>query len=223
MPKGPIVTPAVEALIASVYQKHPKWKAPRVRNEVESILRKDNRNSPKGWPSLSTVQKTLATIRKNLANPSPEDEPWSISTLNDYPIPPEALPKVLEEYRLHQVAKNEKPELDEALSRGAWKVFTIRQAKWVARLSASQCEPITPFMIAHSELLHELAGHSPNCECFEIFDKLLAGLRLEKGELMVYIGLFRHFSFGFDHDPGRDINLKKEATNERKHKAKKQE
>lgn len=166
MPKGPIVTPKAEALIASVYQKHPKWKAPRIRNEVESILRKEDRSLPKGWPSLSKVQKLLATIRKNLDKHSPEDEPWSIFTLDDYPVPPELLPRILEEYR-HRKSFLEMPddsgpvgELD----------FSIRQAKWFVRLSAVKPPELMPgfyIMVAAVERSFELVDRQPRVGFFE--------------------------------------------------------
>lgn len=122
MAKGPIVTAGVEALIASVYQQHPKWKAPRVRYEVEEILHKKNPNFPKGWPSLSKVQKILATVRKNMAKPSPEDEPWSLLTLSnpDYDIAAEALPTVFDLWA-YALREYKKP-------------LTIREIKWAARL-----------------------------------------------------------------------------------------
>lgn len=197
MAKGPLITPQVEALIASVYEQHPKWKAPMVRNEVESILRKKNRNSPKGWPSLSIIQKTLATVRKNLANPSPEDEPWSLSSLGEFPIPPEALPKVVEEYKRHRLGEGTGEDkvfpLPEKLKQDLLKKgvnldrfpktqFTIRDAKWVARLSATQCKVSDrlPYAIAQSERLYELVGRRPE---WEVFDKLLADLWLEPTEL----------------------------------------
>lgn len=123
MAKGPIVTPGIEALIASVYDKHPKWKAPRVRMEVEFLLIKRGRRFPEGWPSLSAVQKVLAVVRKNLKKDSLEDKPWSIGTMTDASlVPPEALPTVLRVW-VHNRLK--------------WGThLTIRQAKWAARLYA---------------------------------------------------------------------------------------
>lgn len=120
MAKGPIVTPEVEALIASIYKKNQKWKAPKIHKWVKIILHKDNPKLPKEWPSLSKVQKVLATVRK--ANtPDPEDRPWSMATLDDYPISPEAIPAVLEVWKSRIEQKQG---------------FTIREAKWAARLSA---------------------------------------------------------------------------------------
>jgi hypothetical protein len=121
MAKGPIVTDAVEALIGAVYRKHPKWKAPMVREEVSYLLRKDNPELPPSWPSLSTVQKVLATVRRkaNELPDDPEEKPWSMATLVDYPISPEAIPAVLKVWKF----RTEKGD-----------TFTIHEAKWASRL-----------------------------------------------------------------------------------------
>lgn len=119
MAKGSIVTDGVKALIASVYQQHPKWKAKTVRNEVSYLLTSNNPESPSGWPSLSTVQKVLADVRKKVKELPihPEDKTWSLATLDEYPISPQALPVVIKVYT--KVAP----------------LRSIREAKWVARLS----------------------------------------------------------------------------------------
>ena len=121
MAKGPLVTDAVEAVIAVVYREHPKWKAPMVRNEVDYILHRKKPDLPPGWPSLNSVQKVLATIRKKEKGPDPQDKPWSTATLDNYPIPPEALSIVLKVWKFH-------------MEKGHF--FHIRDAKWAARLSA---------------------------------------------------------------------------------------
>ena len=119
MAKGPIVTPEIEILIRTVHKDHPRWKAPRVRNEVESILRQREPNSPKGWPSLSKVQKVLATVRRKEEEGSEEDELWHIGTIRRFPIPAEALRDVIT-FWIIRCGKGER--------------FTIREAQWLARL-----------------------------------------------------------------------------------------
>ena len=121
MAKGPLVTDAVESLIAGVYNKHPKWKAREIRNEVSLFLRKDNPKLPAKWPSLSSVQKVLAKARKRANELSPEEKPWRLGTLDQYPIPPEAVPSVLKLWK-HRLWERKAG-------------FTIREAKWAARLS----------------------------------------------------------------------------------------
>jgi hypothetical protein len=166
MAKGPIVTDAVEALIAKVYRKYPKWKAPMVREEVDYLLHKDNPKLPPGWPSLSKVQKVLATIRKkaNELPDSPQDKPWSTATLDEHPIPPEAIPGVLKVWKL----RAEKGDS-----------FTIREAKWAARLSALITDPeklsARASEYAHLELIYQLIGRPFDTTRM---DRLLMGLTL---------------------------------------------
>ena len=122
MAKGPIVTDQVKLLIASVHKKHLKWKAPEVRNEVDIILHEKNPKLPPKWPSLSTVHKLLAILRKREKEGTvdPRDWPWSTVSMTKYPIPAEALPSVLRAWVW--VREN------------TTRIFTIREAQWVARL-----------------------------------------------------------------------------------------
>lgn len=173
MAKGPRVTDEVEALIANVYREHPKWKAPMVRAEVSFILRKANPKRPPDWPSLSTVQKVLAIVRRKAKElpDNPQDKPWSIATLNSDPIPPQALPVVLEAYRQH-------------IEKGS--DFTIRQAKWVSRLSATELPgSISGILladeIAKAEQLYDIIDRFPD---LGVYDKLLVGLKAESKNLM---------------------------------------
>ncbi|MFC1955485.1 hypothetical protein ACFLWZ_02985 [Chloroflexota bacterium] len=123
MAKGPLVTPQVEFAIATIYKKHPKWKAPMVRNEVDYILHKRDPKLPPKWPSLSTIQKILATLRNKESEDSPLDKPWSVASLVKYPIPAEALPSILQLWVwVHENA--------------AFVEFTIRWALWAARFYA---------------------------------------------------------------------------------------
>jgi hypothetical protein len=139
MAKGPKVTEAVKALITTISRKHPKWKAPEVRNEVSIILCKTNPELHGSFPSLSTVQKVLATNRKNLKELAidPQEKPWSIAALDQSQIPPEALPKLLEVFA-YLLLKKEKE----------WVHLTIREAKWIARLS---------FIVKDPEILYSAA------------------------------------------------------------------
>lgn len=163
MAKGPLVTDAVEALIATVYRKHLKWKAPEVQREVSYILHKDNPKLPKEFPSLSTVQKVLAKIRK--PHPDPQEKPWSTASLDSYPIPPEALRVVLKVWKF-------------CIEKGQG--FTIREAKWVARLSALEQDTERLFSLAsrHAriELIFELIGRPFDSTGL---DRLLMGLPVD--------------------------------------------
>jgi hypothetical protein len=147
MAKGPIVTPEVEAFIASVYKNHPKWKAKVVQREVSYRLRKDNPKLPPGWPSLSTVQKVLAKARKSQPL-DPQGEDWSVASIEHYPIDREALPSVLELCRFRQEKWGNR--------------LTIREAKWASRLSLAlpdiETLSFVSFFYAYGERIYQLAG-----------------------------------------------------------------
>jgi len=116
MPKGTPTKAEIDFIIGKIYQKHSKWKAPKIRNEANRILQRSAPDTPPNFPSLSFVQKLLALIRKRAAEDDPQDKLWSLGSLDDYPISPNALPVVIDIRRLYASD------------------MTIRQAKWVARL-----------------------------------------------------------------------------------------
>ena len=164
MAKGPVVTPEVEALIAIVYRRHPKWKAKDVHNWVRDALQKNNPNLPDNWPGLSTIQKILATVRKsvNKLPDDPQEKPWSMSSLDEVPISPEVIPAVLKVWKF-RVEKGD--------------TFSIREAKWASRLSRllEDIEELSykASQYARTELMFQLIGRpfdSTNS------DKLLMGL-----------------------------------------------
>jgi hypothetical protein len=116
-----ILTPSIKVLIEQKLRlerrKPPEEQAPirLLAYEIQKELKgSKNRNIPK----LSTLEKYISLSR---SNPSPLDEPWEIFSLKDYPIPPEALPTILDMWvwMLHNLDIQ----------------ITIREAQWVARLS----------------------------------------------------------------------------------------
>ncbi len=162
MPKGPAITSEIESLIAKLVKGNPSWTAVQIRNEAGYVLqsnwakRKHGEEPPKGWPSLSAVQKISARVRKAPADP--EDLQWTTAKLDSYPIAPEILPKVLE------IAKC-------CITNGEG--FTIRQSKWAARFSAiekaANYEDNIEILAriassyAHLELIYQTLGHTFDC------------------------------------------------------------
>jgi len=108
-------------------------------------------------PQLEVLERMISHYR-NHAEDNPQDKPWSIATLDVFPISPQELPTVFKEYKRH---------VDEGTD------FTIRQAKWVARLSSTQFPIGFIGAIAKTEQMYGILGQQPD---FEIFDRLLAGL-----------------------------------------------
>jgi hypothetical protein len=125
MAKGHAVGPEIENLIGKVHDEHPKWKAPKVWEEVENRLReraiktgKAVENRPGEFLSLSKVQHVLTDLR----NPGPLDKPWSISAgiAASVEISADTLPFVLETWIFMKDVWNHD--------------LTIREARWLDRL-----------------------------------------------------------------------------------------
>lgn len=142
MAKGYLITPEVEALIVAAHHNNTTWKPKEVRLVVRNILRDRSRKYPekypdlplklsKGWPSLSSVRsKAFSKTKPDKTqrnprpgdeswSPHPKDEPWSIATLDEYPIPPEAIPVVMSFYK-KRLAEDD--------------ILAVREALWAARL-----------------------------------------------------------------------------------------
>lgn len=156
----PAIKPSIARFIASkVSDEQRKPQETRMPVKVLAFeIREQLKQLGERPPELSTLEKKISEYRKRT---SPEDKPWSLSTLDDYPISPEALPKVLEEYKLHY-------------RRGFY--LTIRQAKWITRLSATQCDASMYIFIAMIEQLSALLGTPYGLEAQ---DMELAGLKEE--------------------------------------------
>jgi len=109
--KGPRLKPWVKWYIRTEADSSHDEPRDSVAERVEQYL------ADKGpVPSRDTINKLISEVRNR---PDPEDRPWSVLDIAEYPIPPEALPVVL------TVHFNEKRN---------GRSLTIRQALWVARL-----------------------------------------------------------------------------------------
>ena len=121
--------------------------AHELREEIIRTSSKDERP-----PAVSTLEKRISKLRSTI-NVSLEDKPWSIFTLGHYPIPPEAIPKVLKEYgRLLASQHTPSPYI------------TIRQAKWIGRLSATKSFERWPnlyLLVSLAEQILEWLGDYP--------------------------------------------------------------
>jgi hypothetical protein len=123
----------------------------------------------------------LATVRRNAKESlnNPQEKPWSTASLDrpdSYPIPPEALPAVLKVWK-------------SCIDKG--RDFTIREAKWAARLSALEQDPERLFFLAsrhaRTELMFELIGRPFDSTGL---DRLLMGLPMAlKGDIGSFLPL----------------------------------
>lgn len=158
MPKGPLITEAVEILIASVYEEHPKWTAMQVQRRVGTLLKKHQAALPPDWPGLNSVQKTLAILRKRGREEDPLGKPWSLGASVGNGIPPDAVPMILKIWESwdKQEAAGRRPPMDSRPS--------IREAQWVSRLRHVIPDDIealgrTAAIYARVEGLSERLGH----------------------------------------------------------------
>ena len=112
--RGPKITPEVLSLIRGQALISPK-KRTELAEELETKI------EAKGWPSptIETMEKIISKIRNRRDR---QDAPWSVTTLAEDEIPPESLPTVLKVWQKTQEWNWIKP-------------LSIREAKWVARLS----------------------------------------------------------------------------------------
>ncbi|MFC1947956.1 hypothetical protein ACFLXY_08570 [Chloroflexota bacterium] len=74
--------------------------------------------------SESAIIKFNTEVNSRLETKSELDQPWSVSSLAKYPIPPEALPYVLEAWVIWREASTEAVDMTP----------TIREAQWIGRL-----------------------------------------------------------------------------------------
>jgi hypothetical protein len=153
----PGIKPWIEALIAKRVIAERK-KPPEERMPVKVLaneIRKDIIGGNERAPEISTLERRILNYSKKS---SPEDEPWTIFTLDRHPIPLEALPKVLKQYR----------EVKDFCG------LSIREAKWIARLSSIEPPERDPWLyalVASIEQLFEMVGSPPN---FHLIDDILA-------------------------------------------------
>jgi hypothetical protein len=93
-------------------------------NEIEALLLKSGQRSP----SLDTIKKMISTFR-NKSNPL--DMPWHLGTLKDYHLSEYAVNRI---FLLKPFAEHREPVFNGGLQ--PWQVITIRDALWIAKLSA---------------------------------------------------------------------------------------
>lgn len=156
MAKGPHISNGMQQTIAAVFRNHRNWLVKEIQAEVDRLT--DGKA-----PGTSAVQKLLRKIRNREAEPEFEklDHPWSLGTLSKHPMPPEAIPKLL--------------ETQGKLRRMGTKPMTIREAQWMARLHVHQADitllQVTAIAYALYEERCQLTGQP--CDTSEFDDQLL--------------------------------------------------
>ncbi len=121
MAGGPKITEQIQQLIVDTYLEHPDWVAKQVQKAVDDEVRRKGLATQ--GPGLSAVQKKLAAYRSSFnkqASLKTFKTPWSLGSLCDDDISPDATPVILAVQKLRRL-RDEAP-------------LTVPEAKWVARL-----------------------------------------------------------------------------------------
>ena len=195
MAKGIHLTPEVRELIARIYLDHPDYGPAKIHKELHSSMEKASLDKKYGsdWPGISVVGKEVREIRARDIERPPElkalDKPWSLATLDETPIPPELIPIVLDvkqnwpfelnptkvEARRVQL-KKELQGKDDPVSKSFLEhieeesrplLFTVREAKWTARIAPVLKDKLTLGEIgrwAHAYALREREYEVGNIE-----------------------------------------------------------
>jgi len=93
-------------------------------NEIDDLLDRSGQKPP----SLETMKKMISTFR-NQRNPL--DVPWHLGTLQEHHLSEYAVNRI---FLLKPFAEHREPVFEGGLQ--TWQVITIRDARWIARLSA---------------------------------------------------------------------------------------
>jgi len=122
MSKGPRIKPTVRQVIVGEAVKDRKKPRRQLMVELQNIIE----SMGEIVPAEETLEKLISFARNHPV--SPLDEPWSLGSLAEHDIPPEALPVVMciYEKRLRELEQH----------------FTIREALWIARLHKTIDDPI---------------------------------------------------------------------------------
>jgi hypothetical protein len=135
MPRGRVVIPKVIAQVGQLLSEDEKMTGSGLKAAVEAQIR-----------GVDYTVRTYQLIKERLKPTLDEikssgiDEPWHTGTLIDYPLPAEALPHILE---VQDITRD---------------VFTIRQARWVARFYTVIKDAPTLNMVSFLYALSEKAA-----------------------------------------------------------------
>ena len=121
------VTEATEKLLLAIWAETRKktGKNPSAKQVLNDAGNYAKRHAVNNYfpPSLRKTQDILRDAAKRILEMSHSEKvlnkQWSMATLNDYPLPPESIPSVLQGQRY---------------SLAIGKEYTVRQAKWISRL-----------------------------------------------------------------------------------------
>jgi len=133
----PSVPIAIKREILKIHKNHPKMKSPEIHTELE-IKFKDTEFFAK-IPGNDAIRKEIRGIKIQENEPSDLDKPWSLQSIRQYGISPEAIPVLLFFqqnsklfYQIHLSDHSILGTTQEDVDRVS--VLTIRRAFWISCL-----------------------------------------------------------------------------------------
>jgi len=153
MARGRKITDEVIKDVSRLHYNHPSYTAAKVRSIVNKRFCEQGITSDKKWPSLSAVQKIIQSLRRE----SFLDNEWTVQSLSNCEIPPEALPLVLDAYGW-------------TVAWGLEKRLTVREAKWVSRLYHVLTDTEELTIAARECALHEKISEPVNSTNISLVD-----------------------------------------------------
>lgn len=168
MAKGPHLTDRIKQMIAEIYVADHQIRPGRAQEELLKRMKAEGLDEIFGsnYPSRSTVSKELKSLRERDEARSPKsqglDEPWTIGSLSEYPIPSDVLPRLFPIWLTNQENPASPP-------------LSVREARWIAQLSG---------MTEDIELLRLMAEM---CAEWELIGELTNTAQLSPSPTMLYI------------------------------------
>jgi len=152
-----------EPYIVEFVMNHPDMRRTPLAEKMAAEIKWEGKE-----PEVEVLERKISHYRNR--KPSPEDQPWNLSMMKDYPIPPEAVPAVVKAW----VCSRERSNC----------TLTVREAKWVSRLYTvtDNIEVLVPCarVASRREVLSEILSgfkQGPNWDSF-----MLVLYRLVSGE-----------------------------------------
>ncbi len=150
--RGPKIPLELEIKVLKTYKSLCNGKHPRLEIFLEKI-----QNEIGDYPGESWLRKRFTEWNKKYypggkkAPVSPEDKPWHLGTLRDYPVRPELIP-LLMAYQSFEVSPQNRALIaaarkitgDNTPVNEKENIITIRDAKWISRLANLSPEFIPP-------------------------------------------------------------------------------
>lgn len=157
--KRAYITPEAEARIISRAVAYPREQRTKLAEKLQEEFKIEK------WdiPEIEVLERKISKYRTHIKrNKNPEDEPWTLDSLKDKPLPPDALLSVFHVWLLKQEESWSPP-------------LSMREARWASQLSGTIKD------------LYTLKAAAETCADWEIIGELMKEPHLSTPDMMLYI------------------------------------